>query len=222
METRGIEYLYKAWSYLVGNLTYVIIPVLLTSCLYLAKFIEQGLDFYYIVGIYLSIAAIVPLLYGQFIEIITTGNKENWKIVFEKYWIKVFIVSLILKVPFIIIDFIFPQTSIFESILSLGLDVLTIYVLPLVLLSNSIFSSIEIGIKCLIGNFKFSAPFIVVIVLFPVLSSVITKLVKHFDTQFVLYSSSIFIIFLSTFVNFLIFISAAMVLKEKLLKMKDV
>jgi chromate transport protein ChrA len=85
-------------------------------------------------------------------------------------------------------------------------------------LSDRIVNAIEIGIKYLLGNIRFSAPFIIIIVFQSLISLIINAIAKQFDSQFVLYGSSIFLIFLSTFVSFWIFISAALVLKEKLLK----
>lgn len=222
MEKRATDYLFEATRILLGNIIYVLLQVVLTSCLYLSGFVSDNLQFYYIMAIYIVMIIIVPLFYGQFIEIITIGDKTNWKTIFGKYWIRVFIVTIILKTPSIIFELVLPKNDLLESVLSLVIDILTIYVLPLVLLSNRIVSSIEIGIKCLLGNFRFSVPFISILILLLMFSLIIGVIVKSIDIQVISYSSSIFLILISTFVDFAIFISAALVLKDKLLKMGKV
>ena len=90
-------------------------------------------------------------------------------------------------------------------------------ILPLVLMKKEIISSFKLGIKCLLGNLKFSSPIILVLIfsfLFPIL---VTVIIKYVNIQFLSYTFSVILIFLSTFIEFAVFIAASLILKEKLL-----
>ena len=217
MEKSATHYLFEALFVLKANISYVFIPVILTASFYLSIFVSEDFKFFFHSTIAISLFIIMPLFYGQFIEIINSGKKNTWLNIFNKYWLKVFLVSLILKAPTILLGLLSPEGSTVNELLSFIIEVVSIYILPLVLLKKEIFSSIKTGIKCLLGNLKFSSPIVLVLIfsfIFPIL---VTGVIKYINILFLSYTFSVFLIFLSTFIEFAIFIAASLILKEKLL-----
>lgn len=216
MEKTATHYLFEALFVLKANLSYVFIPVILSSGFYLTLFVPKNLQllFFFTIGIALFIS--MPLIYGQFIEIIITGQKDTWLNVYNNYWMKVFLVSLILKAPSILLSSVDSKMNTVMEIISFTIEVASIYILPLVLLRKEMFSSFKLGIKCLLGNLKFNTPIIFVLTLsifFPIL---LTGITKNLDIKFLSFIFSIIIIFFATLFEFAIFIAASLILKEKL------
>jgi len=217
MEKTATHYLFEALFVLKANISYVFIPVILTSGFYLSQFVSGDFRFLFFLTIGSTLFIIMPLFYGQFIEIINTGQKDTWLNIFNNYWLKVFLVSLILKTPTILFSLFGSEMSTVKELLSVVIGVVSIYILPLVLMKKEIISSFKLGIKCLLGNLKFSSPIILVLIfsfLFPIL---VTVIIKYVNIQFLSYTFSVILIFLSTFIEFAVFIAASLILKEKLL-----
>ena len=217
MEKLAKHYLIEAFYILKKNIVYVLIPTILSSCFYLSIFVPSDFFelFFFTIGIILLI--IFPLYYGQFIEIISSGQKDTWLNIFNNYWLKVFVVNIILKIPTILFGLLFTELSTLKEILSFIIDVITIYVLPLVLFKKEIISSINLGIKCLLGNMKYSAPLVILLIFSSVFSILVTKIINIINIQFLSYSISILLIFIPIFIGFTIFIAASLILKENLL-----
>ncbi|MBA4369457.1 MAG: hypothetical protein C0403_17665 [Desulfobacterium sp.] len=217
MEKTATHYLFDALFVVKENISYVFIPVILTSGFYLSQFVSEDfkLLFYFTIGITLFI--ITPLLYGQFIEIINADQKDTWLNIFNNYWLKVFWVSLILKTPEILFDLFGSEISTVKELLTLTIEVISIYILPLVLLKKEIISSLKLGIKCLLGNLKFSYPIVLVLIFSYIFPILLTTVVKSVNIQFLAYTFSVILIFLSTLIEFAVFVAASLILKEKLL-----
>jgi hypothetical protein len=218
MEKTATHYLFEALFVLKDNISYVFIPVILTSGLYLYPLVSGGpkVEFFAAVGIALFI--IMPLLYGQFIEIISTGRKDTWRNVFQHYWLRVFLVSLILKAPTILLSLFAPEMSNENKLLSCIIEVVSIYILPLVLLKKEIISSFELGFKCLLGNLKFSLPLVSLLVFSFILPTLVAVVLKIAYSLFLVYTFSVILIISSTFIDFALFVAASLILKDKLLK----
>ena len=78
MEKPATHYLFEALFVLKANISYVFIPVILTSSFYLSQFVSGDLKFLFFSTIGITLFIIMPLFYGQFIEIINTGQKDTW------------------------------------------------------------------------------------------------------------------------------------------------
>ena len=100
------------------------------------------------------------------------------------------------------------------------INILSIYVIPLVFLTGERFSCIPLGIKCLIGNFQFSLPLVVL----SMLSIALGSFMGHTGAESQMPASSAFagliFIFLTVAVDFVVFVAACLVLKEKLFQSK--
>jgi len=92
----------------------------------------------------------------------------------------------------------------------------SIYVIPLVFLTGERFSCIPLGIKCLIGKFQFSLPLAVL----SMLSIALGSYMGHTGGDSQMPPSSAFagliVVFLTVAVDFVVFVAASLVLKEKL------
>jgi hypothetical protein len=98
------------------------------------------------------------------------------------------------------------------------INILSIYVIPLVFLTRERFPCILLGIKCLIGNFQFSTP----LVFLSILSIALSFSMGGSSTDSAVPPPSaiggLVVTFLTVAVDFVVFVAACLVLKEKLLK----
>ena len=221
MERRAASYLLESVLILMAHPAYVVVPVLLNSTLYFSGRISNYLETPFVITIYIALALVIPVYYGQLIEIMETGAKKEWKILLKKYWLKIFVVSALLRFPVVFLAMLFPIPDVLSDVLSLAIIVISIYVLPLVLMSDDILEPMIIGLKCSIGNFKFGLPFIIVLILRKLMSLGIGTIAIRSGSLPVFYGTSIFLIIVSRTVDLMIFISAALVLKDKLVGASD-
>jgi len=216
MEKSALHYMAEGFLVLKANVSYVLIPFILSLGFYLSDFVIEELRplFTFLVTIILFI--VFPLFYGQFAEIIKYGKKDTWLKVFNNYWVKVVLLSLILKGPIIILDLVVPQIVVLNVTVSFIIDIASIYILPLVLLEKKIFNSIYLGIICLLGNLKFSLPLIIVTT-FPLLIPFLFGMpLKYINIKFLLLPFSIVLVLLIIIFEFTVFITASIILKDKL------
>ena len=217
MEKPAIHHLFEALIVLKENISYVFIPVLLTSSMYLSHFVAVDFLSMFFLTIGIALFIIMPLFYGQFFEIINAGQKDTWGNIFNNYWLKVILVSLILKAPIVFLSLIDSQMVAMKEILSIIIEIVSIYILPLVLYEKKIISSIKLGIKCLVGNFKYSSPLVLVLLLAVFIPLLVNVVLKYIDIQILSYSLAVTLNFLSIFIDFTIFIAASLILKDKLI-----
>ncbi len=217
MGKTATAYIIEAMFLLKMNIAYVLIPGFFISAFYLTPFVDENLRILFFTSLVIALLIIIPLIYGQFIEIINTGHSDRWLSVFNNYWLKVFLISIFLKVPIFLLELFGTKMDTLNEIISILVEIASIYILPLVLLKKEIVSSINLGFKCLLGNFKFSSPMVFVLVFTLFLSIAITTIIEHLNIAVLTYIFSVGLILLSTFTEFAIFIAASLILKEKLL-----
>ena len=112
-------------------------------------------------------------------------------------------------------NIIFIQIA--DVILLFAIPIVSIYIFPLVFINKEVFSSIPLGLKCLLGNLKFSLP-LVLVTAFSVLFSLLTEGILSYIGSFVLSSSILIVlVFISTTIDFTLFIAVCLILKDKLL-----
>jgi hypothetical protein len=175
-------------------------------------------------GSLLATLLVYPLMYGRFTEIITGQGPVPWGQLLRRHWWNFISVSIVLHAPL----FIWLLIS-YSSGLAVGtvtelvyglINILSIYVIPLVFLTGERFSCIPLGIKCLIGNFQFSLPLVVL----SMLSIALGSFMGHTGAESQMPASSAFagliFIFLTVAVDFVVFVAACLVLKEKLFQSK--
>jgi len=108
------------------------------------------------------------------------------------------------------------STMALKTLLWVLTDIMTIYIIPLVFLLNRKISSVSLGIKCLLGNLRYSIP-LMVLVLFPLLLNLIMRnpyLTSNQPANAFLGNYLFWI--LNLLFDFTIFIAATLILKEKL------
>ena len=156
-------YLSRAVDTLKANPNPLIPPAVIGVLFYIPTNSDQKLGSIYFLPM-IVLFVIMPLIYGQYIEIISNNRKLPYVQIFNTHWFNFFVVSLCLVIPILI----FIMGGVFlglpvlglSQILSIVIDILSIYILPLVFLLRKRFSCIPLGVKCLVGNFKFSRPLI--------------------------------------------------------------
>lgn len=213
-------YLSKATAILKSNINLMFLPAALGVLFYIPADSDQPVGFIFFLPL-IILFIIMPLIYGQYIEIINNNRKISYTHIFNTHWFNFFVVSLCLGIPILVFSI---SGAIFGShifginrILSIVIDILSIYIFPLVFLLKKRFTCIPLGIKCLLGNFNFSLPL--------VLLSAIPTILHLFSIQPsdaaasaspILLLNYIFWL-ISLIIDFIVFIAAALILKEKLL-----
>ena len=164
---------------------------------------------------------VYPLIYGQYTEIIINNRQSSYLKIFNTHWFNYFVVSIIVASPILVATFLgifFKEYAIdIRNILSLSINALTIYVIPLVFLSKKRLSSVSLGIKCLLGNFNFSIP-LILLTLFPsILALAIQNPSGSSDNSLTTFLFNYSFWLLNILFDFVVFIAATLILKEKLL-----
>jgi hypothetical protein len=104
------------------------------------------------------------------------------------------------------------------KILSILIDILSIYILPLVFLLKKRFTCIPLGIKCLFGNLNFSIPLVMLAVVPSILNLFSMESSDTTVLSLPLFALNYIFWVVSLIIDFAIFIAAALILKEKLLQ----
>ena len=163
---------------------------------------------------------IIPLIYGQYIEIITNNRQIPYLQIFNTHWFNFFVVSICLAIPvviLIILGQIYQLQFLGINFLAVIIDILSIFIFPLVFLLKKRLACIPLGVKCLFGNFNFSIPLVVL--------AAVPSILHMFSIEFsevtlatLPYLALNYIIWIvSLIIDFVIFIAAGLILKEKLL-----
>lgn len=159
-------------------------------------------------------------MYGRFTEILSGQAPAPWGQLLRLHWWNFVSVSLALHIPLFIWILIIYSAGLAAGTLTFVLygliNVLSLYVIPLVFLTRERLSCIPLGVKCLIGNFHFSLP----LVFLSILSIALSFSTGHGSADTPLPPSSalggLAVTFLTVAVDFVVFVAACLVLKEKL------
>jgi len=214
------KYIVQAARILSANKVPIMIPAVIGLLFFVPKDPEKGPGFLLFLPV-LLLFIIYPLVYGQYIEIITHNRQAAYSDVFRAYWLNYFIVSVVIGIPALLLTFIgaSPEshTPVLKNVTAIFVDVFTIYVIPLVFLLRKRLKCIPLGIKCLLGNFQFSMP----LIFLSLIPSIIALMVRPLpdDAQYALGTMVFGYLFwvVSIYVDCLVFVAAALILKEKLL-----
>lgn len=214
-------YLYDAANLIRSNVSLLLIPTIIVFAPYLFLIISNQAF-----GNTLSIFSLVllfviyPLIYGKFIAIITGVRKVTWRQLFGLHWWNFFLVKLVLHIPILFLIFIASLFDLdikrLEGVTSVVLDILAIYIYPIVFMTYQRLASIPLGIKCLIGNFTFSIPLIILIIL-PILVELLPRnpaTYSEISAFYLLFALPQWIF--AVVIDFTVFITASLILKDKL------
>lgn len=210
----------QAINLIKSNTALLIVPCLVIGASYLSVLFPEGFGGILALGSLLATLLVYPLMYGRFTEIITGQGHVPWGQLLRQHLWNFISVSIVLHAPLFIWLLISYSSglaagTITELVYGL-INILSIYVIPLVFLTRERFSCIPLGIKCLIGNFQFSLPLVVL----SMLSIALGSFMGHTGAESQMPASSAFagliFIFLTVAVDFVVFVAACLVLKEKL------
>ena len=203
-----------------SNIFLVFAPSLIIGASYLSFLFPQGLDAILASGSVLATLIVYPLMYGRFTEILSGQAPAPWGQLLRLHWWNFVSVSMALHIPLFIWILIIYSAGLAAGTLTFVLygliNVLSLYVIPLVFLTRERLSCIPLGVKCLIGNFHFSLP----LVFLSILSIALSSSMGHSGADSPLPPSSalggLVVTFLTVAVDFVVFVAACLVLKEKL------
>jgi hypothetical protein len=210
----------QAINIIRSNASLLVVPSLVIGASYLSFLFPERLGGILALGSVLATLIVYPLMYGRFTEIITGQGPVSWGRLLRRHWWNFISVSIAMHVPlFIWLLFIYSyglEVGTVTDLLYGLINVLSLYVIPLVFLTGERFSCVPLGIKCLIGNFQYSLP----LVLLSLVSIALGSFMGHSGAESQLPASSAFaglmVIFLTVAVDFVVFVAASLVLKEKL------
>jgi hypothetical protein len=164
---------------------------------------------------------IYPLIYGRYVGIVNDNGNISYVQIFRAHWLNFVIVSIITASPILVVSFLglisgSPILGI-RIILSIAVDILSIYIFPLVFLLRERFACIPLGIKCLLGNFTFSTP-LVLLTLVPTILGLLVRSGGEPASASPAMPAFYYLLWLiSVIIDFTVFIAASFILKEKLL-----
>lgn len=220
MEQSARFHVIRAINVVRSNAPFLIVPALVIGAPYLSFLLPGGLAGILALGSVLASLVVYPLMYGRFAEIVNGDVPVFWGQLLRLHWVNFITVSLLLHVPLFIWLLISYSSGVAAGAMTYLLygliNVLSIYVIPLVFLTRERVSCIPLGVKCLIGNFQFSLP----LVFLSILSIVLSFSTGQSGADSPLPPASAFggllITFLTVAVDFVVFVAACLVLKEKL------
>ena len=217
MEKSAVPYLSDALVVIRRELCLILLPTILTAALSLQRFFAPRPTFMVSGVMIIALVIVLPLIYGQYTEIVLNGKKDAWTAVFRAYWVRAFVLALILKAPIVLVMLWAPGANALRGAMSFLIELLSIYIVPLVFVKKEIVSPIKIGLKDLLGNLKFSAPLIAaagVSFLLPVLGSLLFRFVQN---GIVIHAVRLVIVVICMVIDYSVFIAVLLILKEKIL-----
>ena len=217
MISEYLQYCKDTFDILRNNFYLLLIPSILTTGLYVSQLEtkNQPIDLFLIVTFLIFI--ILPLIYGQYIEIILHGKTTSWRAVFTSYWLRFVTVIILVNIPTFLFILLFPRAGEVKNSVSNLIELLSIYIFPLVFLKKEIINSIKLGIKCLFGNLKFSSPLIIIAAVTYFWPELDLGFYKYTDTKFLIYISYFLFVLINVATDLFIFIAASLILKDKFL-----
>jgi hypothetical protein len=220
MDQSARPHVLRAISVIKTNASLLVVPSVIIGASYLSFLFPEGLGGLLALGSVLATLIVYPVMYGRFTEILSGQAPATWGELLRRHWLNFVSVSLVLHIPLFIWILIVYSTGLAAGTLTFVLygliNVLSLYVIPLVFLTREKFPCILLGIKCLIGNFHFSLP----LVFLSILSIALSFSMGHSGADSPLPPSSalggLVVTFLTVAVDFVVFVAACLVLKEKL------
>jgi hypothetical protein len=220
MDQSTRSYISKAIPIVRSNVFLLVVPSLIIGASYLSFLFPEEISGLLASGSVLATLIVYPLMYGRFAEILSGQAPGPWGQLLRLHWWNFVSVSIVLHIPLFIWILLIYSAGLPSGMLTFVLygliNVLSLYVIPLVFLTRERFPSIPLGIKCLIGNFHFSLP----LVFLSILSIVLSFSIGHSSADSPLPPSSalsgLVVTFLTVAVDFVVFVAACLVLKEKL------
>lgn len=220
MSKEAYKYLLDATEILKRNVTPLLFLALIGLLFYAPTSSGRGSGLTPILPI-LILFIIYPLIYGRYVAIVNDNRSLTYVQIFRAHWLNFVIVSIITASPILFVSFLgllsgSPILGI-RIILSIAVDILSIYIFPLVFLLRERFSCIPLGIKCLLGNFTFSTPLILLTLVPSILGLLMRSGGEPASASPAMPAFYYLLWLISVIIDFTVFIAASFILKEKLL-----
>src|SRR4030042_168263 len=224
MDQSARPHIAQAINVIRSNAFFLILPSVVIGASYLSFLFPENLGGILALCSVLATLIVYPLMYGRVTEIINGQVPVSWGELLRRHLWNFISVSILLHVPlflWLLISYSSGLAAGTVTDLVYGLiNVLSIYVIPLVFLTGERIPCIPLGIKCLIGNFQFSLP----LIFLSILSIALGSFMGHSGTESHLPPSSAFpgliAVFLTVAVDFVVFVAASLVLKENIFQSK--
>jgi hypothetical protein len=220
MNKEMTTYLLRAAAILKTEVNPLFFPAVIGVLFFLPDTPNQPAGFLFFLPMVL-LFIVYPLIYGRYAEIINNNKRIAYSQIFRAHWLNFFVVSMILGIPLLFFSILGLNMGSgvleFNKILSIVIDILSIYIFPLVFLLKKRVQSISLGIKCLLGNFSFSIPLIFLTIIPSVLNSFIAYPQGNLALSLPDFILSYVFWIVSLVFDFVIFVAASLILKEKLL-----
>ena len=214
-------YLFDAINLIKSNISLLLIPTIIafTPYLFLTSS-NKALGSALSIVSRLLLVVIYPLIYGKFIAIINGISTVSWGQLFILHWWNYFIVMIVLYIPIlfiVFINFLFHLgINLLVGIALAVIDILAIYIFPIIFIEYLRLPSIPLGVKCLFGNFKFSLPLIFISIL-PILFLLLPNNPSPIsEISLYQFLSALPQWIFAIVVDFTVFITASLILKDKL------
>ena len=214
-------YLYDATKLIKSNVSLLLIPTVIAFAPYLFLVISNNalISAAHVVSS-LILFVFYPLIYGKFIAIINKNRNITWSQLFTLHWLNFFIVALLLSIPSLFLTlfnilFKWDINSIEETISAL-IDMLSIYIFPIVFITYKRLPSIPLGIKCLLGNFTFSLPIIILSIVPLIVELFLSNSFMYSDNYLYYYFFALPQWIFALLIDFTVFITASLILKDRL------
>ena len=221
MTPNAKTYLLRAALIIKANANPLILPAVLGVLLYMPAAPNGSPPAFFVLSL-MILFIIMPVIYGQYIELITHHKLNSYFQVFRTHWVNYFVVSLILGTPILILSILGHVFGLpfwgLVKVLSIIIDILSIYIFPLVFLTQKHFKSIPLGIKCLFGNLNFSLPLVILAAIPSVFNLFSTQASDTAVLSLPMLALDYVLWVVSLLIDFIIFVAAALILKEKLLQ----
>lgn len=213
----------KAITLIRKNIFICLLPAIFYALFIHNPYIASNKILFFLMSI-LLIFFPYPYVYGKIVEIISNCRKSSCISLVKIHWVNYLIASLLLSAPALILGMTgngeASTSSFIEEAGSFIIDITTLYVFPLVFLQKSSISSILLGIKCLIGNFTYSLPLVIIKGLQSIILSIVQRMIEGQKGLIADIFSSVAGA-ASIMVSVFIFIVAAMVLKDHLVNLDE-
>lgn len=162
---------------------------------------------------------------GQYSEITMRNQTIPYADILKRHGLNFFIVNAALASPLVItvsLQMFFEiDPGNWQMINHIFISCVSVYILPLLFILGKKWESIVLGFKCVAGNLSFHLPIFIIIIASYVLDMAVDALQNDLSQNvyaILSVSVSIFLIF----IEFVIFISATLILKEKVFPQNDV
>jgi len=221
MDESARPHVIRAINIIKSNIPLLIVPSLVIGASYFSFLFPEALRDLFALGSVLAILIIYPVMYGRFTEIVNKEAPVPWGELLRRNWWNFVSVSLVLHIPLFIWILIVFSSKVAAGTVTFLLysliNVLSVYVIPLVFLTRERISCIPLGIKCLLGNFHYSTPLVFLSVLSIALSFSMGQSGSNSPVPPSSALGGLVVTLLTVAVDFVVFVAASLVLKEKLL-----